>query len=77
MIDLQYNHALIPSGIFIQPSQRVCTAPLAPISFKNAESPLPNLDTQLCNPMPDRPVDAVIVEIQPKFATAEHWSFTC
>jgi hypothetical protein len=71
MIDLQYNHALIPSGIFIQPSKRVCTAPLAPVSFKDAESPLSNLDIQLCNPMPVRPVDAVIVkEIQPKFATA-------
>jgi hypothetical protein len=71
MIDLQYNHALIPSGVFIQQSQHYYSDPPPPISFKDAESPLSNLDIQLCNPMPVRPVDAVIVkEIQPKFAKA-------
>lgn len=71
MIDLQYNHALIPSGIFVQNCQQYCATPQPPITLKDAESPFSNINIQLCNPMPVRPVDAVIVEeIQPRFATA-------
>lgn len=71
LIKFEYIHALIPSGVFIQKSQPYYTVPLPPISFKDAESPLSSFDIQLCNPMPVRPVDAVIVkEVQPKFATA-------
>lgn len=68
-MDFEYNHALIPSGIFVQQSPQYVAKPVPLIEFREPASPLSKLDIQLCNPMPIRPVEAVVVqEVQSKFA---------
>lgn len=68
-MEFDYRHAIIPSGMYVQPSPVPVVHSLQPITFVDAASPRTTLRIELCNPMPVRPVEAIVVqEVRPAFA---------